>query len=537
MPGRITSNLFKAGEDSVLEGRTEKGNRQAVVTGYWSLFRRQDLFEIGLVAILFSILYFSIIEQLVNIWWSRDDFSHGFLIIPISVYLIWVKRSRLRGLTREPSILLGSIMILLAAGLLVISKAGYIITPGGISLISMLSGLILLLLGKKYLVSMAFPIGYLLFMVPFLDEVNNKLQWHFQIMTAKMSVGILQTLHFPVLLDRQYIILPKITLEVADVCSGMAYLTSIIALGLPLGYLYLNRLWARIALLASALVIGIMANWIRVALIGAWAHYNASVLHGPFHIFQGLFVSWVGFAALFIGTWVLSRIERIRARQIISETSEDPHVERDRVYSHRKWNIAWLTGVASLLVLIAWVSSFDQTSVKLKQDLQTIPLTLGDWIGRDLDSQRAKMRVKGADQEMLRVYRNGKGDEIELYVAYMEYQKSGKKLVSRQTADLFQIAKKIEVQNKGGQAVTLNGARLPGAGRWVIFWCDINGRVILNKYQAILTTILEAVSHGRSNGALVILSGPLGGSDNPELQEGAATFIQEIYPTLRAHLL
>ena len=101
----------------------------------------------------------------------------------------------------------------------------------------------------------------------------------------------------------------------ARACSGVNYLIAVLALGLPLAYLYLRSWWRRAVLIAAALLIAAAANSLRVAMIGALVYYDLGApLHGPAHVLHGLFVSAIGHVALFVGLWLLgSREQRAAA--------------------------------------------------------------------------------------------------------------------------------------------------------------------------------------------------------------------------------
>ena len=179
-----------------------------------------------------------------------------------------------------------------------LGEIGGVATLSEISLLGMIVGLVLLLGGTAYLRVLGFPITYLAFMLPILEDLVAPLHWPLQLITAQQGVTILQMLGFPALVEQQYVVLPHITLEVAGVCSGVNYLISIAAIGLPLAYLALRKLWSRVALILLAVAIGWMANWLRVVLIGVWTSWGGEGLHGPFHILQGMFVAWVGWCSL-----------------------------------------------------------------------------------------------------------------------------------------------------------------------------------------------------------------------------------------------
>ena len=118
---------------------------------------------------------------------------------------------------------------------------------------------------------------------------------------------ILQLVGVPAYHEGVTLHLPTITLEVARACSGVNYLIAVLALGLPLGYLYLPSLPRRAILIVSAVIIAAVSNSLRVALIGMLAYWEiGSPLHGPFHVLHGLFVSGIGYVVLFAGLRMLT---------------------------------------------------------------------------------------------------------------------------------------------------------------------------------------------------------------------------------------
>ena len=99
---------------------------------------------------------------------------------------------------------------------------------------------------------------------------------------------MLQVVGIPAYREGLYLFLPNVTLEVARACSGVNYLVAILALGLPLGYLYLPTVWRRVLLLTMAIGVAAISNSLRVALIGVLSYLEiGSPLHGPGHVLHG----------------------------------------------------------------------------------------------------------------------------------------------------------------------------------------------------------------------------------------------------------
>jgi exosortase len=342
---------------------------------------RRWTLRIGFLIALFLFLYAPVSMSLMKAWWARDDYSHGFLVPFISLYLIWYRWERVDQLQVQPALLSGLSVIMAAGIMLLFGDAGGVITLQALSFVVMVAGLVLCLLGRDYLKALSFPIAYLLFMIPIADYLLAPLHWNFQLMAAKMGVGILQTLGFAVYLENQFIVLPHITLEVAKACSGINYLISIIAIGIPLAYVTQKNVWCRFVLVVSAVMIGVIANWVRVAGIGIWAYYGGEVLHGPFHIFQGLFVAQLGFISLFAGAWLLAKIKVPCSLPEGAHFSQGKAVsgKRDPKYQNLFSSRSWFAAVLTLAGLLGYLSFQDRHPVSLKEELTLFPLTIESW--------------------------------------------------------------------------------------------------------------------------------------------------------------
>ena len=440
-------------------------------------------------------------------------------------------------------------------------------TLGEISLPVMIVGLALLLGGPAHLRVLGLPIAYLVFMLPVLEEVVAPLHWPLQLLTAQQGVTLLQMLGFPALVERQYVVLPHITLEVAKVCSGVNYLISITAIGLPLAFLALARWWSRMALILLGLATGWMANWLRVVFIGVWAAWGGEGLHGPGHIFQGMFVAWLGYLVLFAAAWALAKGEtwisdERRAPERVDTARATPcpslplgagssqasrfvgALMGSQVSAHavpsprRSWNRAWCLAVVSLAGLSVVLALSDRGPVSLKQDFAAFPLSIDGWVGTEADLQTAVFRVQGADRELFRTYRNDRGRRIQFYVGYLTSQRQGKEIVNYLTARLHEQAGEVTVPVDSGRVIAANRGRLGDRDneRWILFWYDVNGRVIANRYRAKLATLLDGLRLGRTNGAFVLLSGDPFDGEGVELQRETEAFARDLISVLRGYL-
>jgi exosortase len=257
-----------------------------------------------LLAGSFAFLYWHVIAKLVNDWYVDDNYSHGFLIVPIALYFVWERRKKLKEALREPSacgilVVLGS-MALLLAGIL-----GSELFMTRISILGTIAGIILFLFGWNHLKILLLPIAFLILMIPIPAIIFNQIAFPLQLLASRFGEMALLACQVPVLREGNVIHLANTSLEVAEACSGIRSLISLLTLGIVYGYFTDSRIWVRIVLVFGTIPIAIAANGIRVAGTGIAAHfYGPEAAQGFFHSFSG----WIIFIAAFIMMFVLYRI-------------------------------------------------------------------------------------------------------------------------------------------------------------------------------------------------------------------------------------
>ena len=261
-----------------------------------------------LIAGLIIFLYQEVLWGLGSDWNNDPDYSHGFLVPFLSMYFIWERWNALTDETPSPSIW-GIGLLSLGLFSLVVGLVGAELYVQRTSLIVVLSGLVLLILGWKYLWLLSLPIGFLIFMIPLPAIVVNAISFPLQLFAAQTAAFCLFSLGIPVLREGNLIMLASTTLEVAEACSGLRSLLSLLALGTVYGYFSQNVMWKRWLLVVLSIPIAIIANAIRVSGTGILAHYfGADAAEGFYHTFEGWLVFVVAFLLLFVCGVILGRI-------------------------------------------------------------------------------------------------------------------------------------------------------------------------------------------------------------------------------------
>lgn len=245
------------------------------------------------LAASFIVLYRHVLSKLVHDWTVDENYSHGFLVVPMAIYLAWESRERFRAAKGRPSIL-GFGIVVASLALLIVGVLGAESFTTEISLIAAIAGSVLFLYGWAALRVMLFPIGFLLLMVPIPSLLFNQVAFPLQLMASSLAEGALMLLRIPVLREGNVIHLAHTSLEVADACSGIRSLVSLLTLGVVYGHFMENRTWARVYLGLATFPVAILANGLRVGGTGVSAHYiGPETAEGFFHTFSG----WLVFVA------------------------------------------------------------------------------------------------------------------------------------------------------------------------------------------------------------------------------------------------
>ena len=255
--------------------------------------------------IAFSLLFHEVMTKLVHDWATDDNYSHGFLIVPISLYLAWERRDQLLRAPLVPSSL-GLIVLIGGIALLITGVLGAELFVTRIALLVVLTGSILYIFGWTHLRLLAFPLALLLLMIPIPSIIFNQVAFPLQLLASRFAADVLSLWGIPVLREGNVIILAHTTLEVAEACSGIRSLMSLITLGILLGYFTESRLWVRWVLAVITIPMAILANGLRVAGTGILAHYwGSEAAEGFFHTFSGWLIFGFAFGMVLLIQWLI----------------------------------------------------------------------------------------------------------------------------------------------------------------------------------------------------------------------------------------
>jgi len=265
---------------------------------------RRKVAAIAAVVVSIAALYTPTLTSLARQWASDDDFSHGFFVIPLAAYFIWERRAAFASTPAKPS-LFGLLFTALSLAVFIAGRFGAELYLTRVSLLGVIAGSVLFLGGWRRLGIVAFPLAFLLLMIPLPSIIFNQITFPLQGIASRAGEVVIAAAGVPVLREGNILHVPGRALEVAEACSGIRSLMSLLMLAIVLGYFTERRTGARVAIALAAIPIAIIANAARVAGTGLAAYWiSPAVAEGFFHTFSG----WMVFVVALAGLLVLQRL-------------------------------------------------------------------------------------------------------------------------------------------------------------------------------------------------------------------------------------
>lgn len=269
--------------------------------------------QLSLLVVILAVVYSQIVPSMVSDWYRDDNYSHGFLIPFIAAWFVHKDWKQTRDSLCEPSNL-GLLVVLLGVGQLLIAWLGTEYFNMRLSMIVILAGIVIYLFGTEVLKRFSLPLGYLVLMIPIPYLLYDAVAFPLKLFVAKVSVLFLKFLGLPVVRDGNIISFPNIVLEVADACSGMRSLMSLIALAVTLAFVMIKSSKLRFLLIVLAIPYAVATNAFRVVVTGLLAHFiGRGAAEGFFHEFAGMAVFAMAMVLLCTTGFIFRRFEVNRA--------------------------------------------------------------------------------------------------------------------------------------------------------------------------------------------------------------------------------
>lgn len=469
---------------------------------------------VGVLLVLVG-MFWPTVLIMVRLWGSSDTFAHGYLIFPISVWLLWRQRAELMGIQPRPD--LAGLVLLAAAGAgWLLADAGSVNVVAQYAFICMLIATIWTLLGRAFVRLAFFPLMFLFFAVP----VGEFLIQPLMNLTADFTVAMLQLTGIPVYREGTFFSIPSGDWSVVEACSGLRYLIASFTLGVLYAYLT-YRTWSRRLLFSiAALIVPILANSGRAYMIVMIGHlFGAEHASGVDHLIYG----WVFFGFVMLLLFWVGGFWR---------EDDQPAPGQSRlgdVVSKGRARLVLPTAVAVLLVAGMWpayANWLNKRPLPALPDLQ-VESTAGWQPAATLISWDPHW--SGSDRQLRRSYAQA-GRHVLLALDYYATQRQGAELVSSQNFMIQEkdpqwanVGERIANVEIGGQVRQVRQAKLRGRdGKRLLVWQWnlINQQPIVSDHKAKLMLALDRVRMRRDDGLSVLIATFY---DETELEAATAT--------------
>jgi exosortase len=264
----------------------------------------------AIFALAFAVIYGPLFPELARDWSRGGDFSHGFLVPVLALAMIHARRDRIRAAAVRP-FLPGAILLAAAVGMYTLGVAASEFYLQRTSMVAFLGGWILLVWGPERARPLVFPVAFLLFMIPPPSLLWNSIAFPLQLLATRLSAGVLSWLGVEAARAGNVIVLRSCSLEVAQACSGLRSLVTLLALsavlaeGTLVGGPVPRRALLRTVLFLSAVPVAVVVNALRVTGTAALAsRYGPGVASGALHDAAGI----VMFAVSMVLLWYTRRL-------------------------------------------------------------------------------------------------------------------------------------------------------------------------------------------------------------------------------------
>lgn len=500
------------------------------------------LLVVGAVCLVF----WQVFVRLVDAWIVDGNYSHGFLIIPLALYFVWERRHRLRAAPVQSS-WLG--LIAIAGGILILLAGlwGSELFLSRIALLPVIAGIVLYLFGWAYLKILWFPIAFLFLMIPIPAIIFNQIAFPLQLLASKFGEWAISVFGIPVLREGNVLVLANVSLEVAEACSGIRSLVSLITLGLVYGYFMDTRLWVRTLIVIAAIPVAIVANGARVAGTGMAAHWiGPEAAEGFLHEFSGWIVFIFAFVMILFIQKLIKRFAPLPAANRSPAAPTTAPVKSDIPDLVRSIVVT----AVLLLSFVPVIRANRAEDTPLRMSFATFPMQLGEWQGYQRPPfSDDVLKVLGLDDYLTRLYAKPDRTTADLYVGYWRSQRQGDTMHSPQNclpgAGWEPVSEGLltlpDPRNPEAAPVSVNRFVIQKGleKQLVLYWYQGRGRIVGSEYWSKIYLVLDAARLNRTDAALVRVVVPVADT-SPEAEaaaeKSAVGFVNQLLPALTKFL-
>jgi exosortase A len=456
------------------------------------------------------------VAHMLGIWWNSTTYGHCLFVPPIIAWLVWQRRRELAQLAPQ-ACWPGLLPVALGGLLWLVGDAAAVALFRHAGLVTMLAGAVLALLGPNVGRGLAFPLGYMAFLVPFGDFLEAPLQ----AITVRQTMGLLDLLGVPAVVDGVLITIPNGYFEVAEACSGTKFVIAMAAYGVLVANVCYISWRRRLAFLVMALVVPILANGARAAGTIYAAHLTSvEAATGFDHIVYG----WVFFAV------VMAAVMGIGWHWFDRDPDApwfDPAALRAPVPSALPLPLGAALVLGTALLFAGWGWAIENRSAPLPARI-VLPQVSGWRLVPPAEGPGWAPNYPGADHSLLGHYADARGRRVDLAIAVYAGQHEGKELVGFGQGAIRENDRWVRVQDLPPIAGS-TGVRMTAPGpveRQTFTWYRLGDTVTGSPRRVKLETLRTKLLGGSPLAVAVLVSAHGG----PEARAAAEDFVAAAGP-------
>jgi exosortase A len=446
-----------------------------------------------------------------------ETFAHGYIIFPISAWLLWRQRAELAQVQPRPD-LRGLILLAAAGAGWLLADAGSVNVVAQYAFIAILIAMVWTLLGRAFVWAAFFPLMFLFFAVPMGEFLIQPLMG----VTADFTVAMLRLTGIPVFREGLFFSIPSGNWSVVEGCSGLRYLIASVTLGVLYAYLTYRSTKRRLLFTLAAIVVPILANSGRAYMIVMIAHLSDMKLAlGVDHYIYG----WVFFGIVMLLLFWIGSFWR-------EDDQPLPAVQSLRTAGSAPPRPILPVAVLALVVIGLWPAYATWLNSRPLPAMPELQIESAAGWQPDAAFTTWEPHWLGADRQLRQSYAQA-GRNVQLELNYYVTQRQGAELINSQNFMIRQkdsqwanVGERIASVEIGGQPRQVRQAKLRGNNgqRLLVWqWNLINQRPMVNDHLAKLVLAFDRVQLKRDDGLSVLIATPY---DEADLEAAAATLAQ-----------
>lgn len=508
--------------------------------------------EWGLIAITAMLLGYAFrdgLGQLLHIWETREEYSHGYFIPLLSLFLVWQNKDQLSRMAFAGA---WSGVLVVTAGLLIFMLGTlstlYIIVQYAVIIV--LAGLALSWTGWRGMKLLWIPLVFLVFMIPLPPFLYQNLSGTLQLVSSELGVMVIRWFGISVFLEGNVIDLGSYKLQVVEACSGLRYLFPLMSFSFICAYFLRAPMWQRVFVFLSSIPITVAMNSFRIGVIGVLVdRWGNEMAQGFLHDFEGWVVFMACVGVLIVEMWVLTKMRpgKLDFREVFGVDFPEPPPEGATFTPRTMQKPAVLAVVViGLAAVAADVIGNREEVIPQRTDFIEFPDTLGEWQGVRGSLDQLVLNSLDLTDHILSNYTDKSNNFVSFYAAYYDSQRAGAAAHSPRACipgggwEIRSLAShEIDVIDANGKPMVVNRLEIhKGAAKQLVYyWFKQRERVVWSEYSVKWYLFWDSMTRRRTDGALIRLSTIIGqGVPIAQADDTLTRFTREISEKLEAYV-